>query len=171
MLVAMLMTMLADTIPVSECTSLFSTITAVALGAQISFTPFSAFLMSFNPWISMWLGFALIMVGSLLVFLFPETKSLQHRASEQTHHAETLQDYPFSSLQPVLSLAFAKQIWNTVAHELRCIWQFILCDWIIMPLLLSYAMIGMMDYAAGEILLQYSTKRFGWKWETVSKGP
>ncbi|KAL2820301.1 major facilitator superfamily domain-containing protein [Aspergillus granulosus] len=172
MLIAMLMTMLADTLPVSQHTTVFSYISGISLIAQIFVTPLAAFFMSFDPWIPMWLGSGLIIIGNLLALLFPETKSSDQRSGERTTDSVTQEEEEEESnlllVVPLLHQTLCKHICNTIAHESSHIWLSILCNRAILPLLLGFVMTQMISYTTDEMLLQYSTKRFDWKWETAT---
>jgi hypothetical protein len=168
MLTAMLMTMFADTIPLAERASMFFSINAVALAASLFATPFSAFLMSYSPWIPIWVGFTLVMMGNLLVLIFPETMSTDQHINEQAQPTQG-SEAPRSLSAAGPSQQTLHSTWNTIAREMVCIWQSILFGRAIMPLLLSFVITEIIGYAKEELMLQYSTKRFGWKWETVSE--
>lgn len=73
---SMVFAQLADVCPAEQRTAAFSILAGAALLNQLVFVPVGAALMSFDPWVPMWLTSVLGVLGFIVGWLFvPETRS------------------------------------------------------------------------------------------------
>lgn len=169
---AMVWTLIADVIPVSERTAVFNQVNAFMLILNVLINPISALLLKYDPWFAMFAGFAFLIAGTFSALLIPETLGLRLKADDGRRHdqqsiesgrIERDEDY---DRQP-LKHGIVKQIWFTIRNDMGHVWRFIFASKSIMVLIVSFAVFYPVRLAYSGILLQYMTKRFNWEWSTV----
>lgn len=169
---AMVWTLIADVIPVSERTAVFNQVNAFMLILQVLVNPISALLLKYDPWFAMFTGFAFLVAGTFSALLIPETLGLRQKADDGRRHdqppgesgrIERGEDY---DRQP-LKHGIRKQIWFTIKNDMSHVWRFIFASKSIMILIVSFGVFHPVRIANSTILLQYMTKRFDWEWSTV----
>lgn len=84
---AMVWTIVADVVSVADRTSVFYQLTAAVLMINVFVNPISAFLLTFDPWIPMWLGNGFLVAGTLSVLLIPETVPLRRKADDRQQNS------------------------------------------------------------------------------------
>ncbi|KAF4976669.1 hypothetical protein FZEAL_6694 [Fusarium zealandicum] len=162
---AMVWTIVADVVPVAERTGMFFRLAAAAMIINVIINPISAWLLQFDPWLSMWIGFGFLAAGTLSVLLIPETlrfrqkADMRRRGQTGDHHHEDDQDDERGIL---------KQAWFTVKNDMQHVWRFIFASKSVMILILTVAIYYPIKLAYYSILLQYMTKRFNWEWSTAT---
>lgn len=175
MAVAMVWTVVADVTTVASRTVTFNRLAAAAMIFQVLVNPVSAWLLQFDPWVSMWIGFAFLVIGTLSVLLIPETLRLRQEADDM-HRAEhpNAEGYtPGASAQdghefPFGKQSVMKQAWFTVKNDMKHVWRFIFASKSIMILILACSTSYPIRLAFASISLQYMTKRFEWTWSTAT---
>lgn len=171
---AMVWTIVADVTTVASRTVTFNRLAAAGMIFQVMVNPISAWLLRFDPWISMWIGFAFLVAGTFSVLMIPETLRLRQKADDR-HRAEhpDAEGYtPGASVHdghefPFGKQSVLKQAWFTVKNDMKHVWRFIFASKSVMMLMLACATFYPVRMAYIGILLQYMTKRFGWTWSTV----
>ncbi|KAG8406750.1 hypothetical protein J3458_021081 [Metarhizium acridum] len=167
MAAAMVWTLLADAIPVAKRTSVFYLLYAMILILGVVVNPIAALLLKINPWIALWLGFAMLMVGVFASLLVPETLALRQQADRERPRGASvdgamhLSNYPRKSWfqHAVFSMK------NGMGH----IWRFIFASKSVMILIFAYAINFPIKLNQTFNLLQYMTRRFNWEWSTVRR--
>lgn len=170
MVAAMVWTIIADVIPVTERTAIFYRISAVVLSFNVVVNPVAAFLLKIDPWLGMWLGFGFFIVGTLSTFLIPETLELRQKADQRSHEQSPLnseRDERQEEEENFSKRGVLKQAWFSLQNDLGHIWRFIFASKSILILLFAFAVFFPIRLAYLNILLQYMTKRFEWDWSKV----
>ncbi|KAF4472443.1 hypothetical protein FALBO_675 [Fusarium albosuccineum] len=175
MAAAMVWTIVADVVPVAERTGVFFRLAAAAMIFNVIVNPISAWLLEFDPWISMWIGFGFLAVGTLSVLLIPETRSFRQEADERRRgHSGTNQHEHDDSNETrgdgvlLSKTGVLTQAWFTVKNDMQHVWLFIFSSKSIMILILTVAAYYPIRMSYSGILLQYMTNRFDWDWSTAT---
>ena len=173
---AMVWTLIADVIPVTERTAVFNQVNAFMMILKVVINPISALLLRYDPWLAMWLGFAFLTTGTFSALLIPETLRLRQKADSDRRH-DPSQDEPFSTESDEsyestgIKRNALKHLLFTVKNDMSHIWRFIFASKSIMILIVALSVFYPMRIAIEVILLQYMTKRFHWEWSKVSPPP
>ncbi|KAL9574212.1 hypothetical protein ACKAV7_001727 [Fusarium commune] len=165
MAVAMVYTIVADVVPVSERTDMFFRLVALVLIFNIIFNPISAWLLQFDPWLSMWIGFGFMVFGTMCILLIPETMHLRRKNDKrhnEEHENEQLHGVSLSK-NSVL-----KQAWFSIQNDMQHVWRFIFASKSIMMLMLAIAFFFPVRTVLAGVLLQYMSKRFDWSWSKAT---
>ena len=141
---AMVWTIIADVIPVSERTTMFNQVNALALSFGVSVQPVSAYLLNYDPWLPMWIGFGFLAAGTLSVLLIPETLRLQQEADDERRRAQGPRDpgqseEDHNERSTSIKHNIMKQAWFTVKNDMGHVWRFIFASRSIMLLIVSFA--------------------------------
>ncbi|RGP68384.1 hypothetical protein FLONG3_8157 [Fusarium longipes] len=158
MAVAMVYTIVADVVPVEERTDMFFRLVALVLVFNVVFNPISAWLLQYDPWLSMWIGFGFMVFGTLCILLIPETMHLRRKDDESHEQSEQV-----DSKQGVL-----KQAWFSIKNDMQHIWRFIFASKSIMMLIISVALSLPTRITLTGVMLQYMSKRFEWSWSKAT---
>ncbi|KAJ4263465.1 hypothetical protein NW762_006284 [Fusarium torreyae] len=167
MAVAMVYTIVADVVPVSERTDMYFRLVAIVLIFNVIFNPISAWLLQFDPWVSMWIGFAIMGIGTLSILLIPETMHLRRKDDkrhQEEHENDEAQDQEFS----LSKHAILRQAWFSIQNDMQHVWRFIFASKSIMLLMLAMALLYPVRIAMAGVLLQYMAKRFDWSWSKAT---
>ncbi|KAJ4016281.1 hypothetical protein NW752_003403 [Fusarium irregulare] len=156
MAVAMVYTIVADVVPVEERTDMFFRLVALVLIFNVIFNPISAWLLQYDPWLSMWIGFGFMVFGTLCILLIPETMHLR-RKDDERHESEQL------GKSGVL-----KQAWFSIKNDMQHVWRFIFASKSIMMLMFAVALFYPTRITLTGPLLQYMSKRFNWSWSKAT---
>lgn len=165
MAVAMVYTIVADVVPVSQRTDMFFRLVALVLIFNVIFNPISAWLLQFDPWLSMWIGFGFMVFGTMCILLIPETMHLRRkddRRHNEEHENEQLNGVSLSKHNVL------KQAWFSIQNDMQHVWRFIFASKSIMMLMLAIAFFFPVRTVLTGVLLQYMSKRFDWSWSKVS---
>ena len=173
MTIAMIYTILADVLPAAERGQVFYSLQAFGLLLGVAIHPCSAYLLSIDPWLPIWLGSGLFVVSTLLTLGIPETLVLRQKADAiQRHETSTggpgLQDP--SLLGPMkLSPSHAmERAWFSLKNDSSHIWRFIFGSKTLMMMIAAYSLFYPVRVAMLITLLQYMRERFDLSWSTVS---
>lgn len=156
MAVAMVYTIVADVVPVEERTDMFFRLVALVLIFNVIFNPISAWLLQYDPWLSMWIGFGFMVFGTLCILLIPETMHLRRKDDERHEHAD------------VGKSGVLRQAWFSIKNDMQHVWRFIFASKSIMMLMFAVALFYPTRITLTGPLLQYMSKRFNWSWSKVS---
>ncbi|EXL40639.1 hypothetical protein FOCG_16801 [Fusarium oxysporum f. sp. radicis-lycopersici 26381] len=165
MAVAMVYTIVADVVPVSKRTDMFFRLVALVLIFNVIFNPISAWLLQFDPWLSMWIGFGFMVFGTMCILLIPETMHLRRKDDKrhnEEHENEQLHGVSLSKHNVL------KQAWFSIQNDMQHVWRFIFASKSIMMLMLAIAFFFPVRTVLTGVLLQYMSKRFDWSWSKVS---
>lgn len=165
MAVAMVYTIVADVVPVAERTDMFFRLVAMVLLLNAFFNPISAWMLQYDPWISMWIGFGFMIFGTLCILLIPETMHLRRKDDER--HNEEHENEQTSGVS-LTKGAVIKQAWFNIKNDMQHVWRFIFASKSIMMLMFATALFYPTRIILAGVLLQYMTKRFDWSWSEVS---
>ncbi|KAM0417336.1 hypothetical protein ACHAPT_012652 [Fusarium lateritium] len=166
---AMVWTMVADVVPAAERTGVFFRLFAASLLFNVMINPVSAWLLEYDPWLSLWIGLGFLAAGTLSVLLIPETLRFRRKADNRRRHGPGHEDD--DELGNGVSLSkhsILKQAWFTVKNDMQHVWRFIFASKSIIMLILTVATYLPIKVAYSGILLQYMTKRFNWEWSTAT---
>lgn len=161
MAVAMVYTIVADVVPVAERTDMFFRLVALVLVFNVIFNPISAWLLEYDPWLSMWIGFGFMVFGTLCILLIPETMHLRRKDDDERHDENEQAD---GERKGVL-----KQAWFSIKNDMQHVWRFIFASKSIMMLMFSVALFVPTRITLTGVMLQYMSKRFDWSWSKVSR--
>jgi hypothetical protein len=165
MAVAMVYTIVADVVPVEERTDMFFRLVALVLVFNVVFNPISAWLLQYDPWLSMWIGFGFMVFGTLCILLIPETMHLRRKGDMQ--HNEEHENEQFDDVSPSKHHVL-KQAWFSIKNDMQHVWRFIFASKSIMILMFATAFFFPSRIVLSGIMLQYMSKRFEWSWSKVS---
>lgn len=168
---AMVWTILADAVPVAERTDVFFRLYALTLVLAVVVNPIAAMLLNIDPWIAMWLGFGILVLGMFSSLLVPETLRLRQAADSKRRARSRSRsigrrDEPVGGKKSKL-----QQTWFAVRNDMGHIWRFIFASKSIMMLIAAYGLFFPVKLNVTLNILQYMTKRFNWKWSTVRWSP
>ncbi|KAF4455609.1 hypothetical protein F53441_2133 [Fusarium austroafricanum] len=165
MAVAMVYTIVADIVPVDQRTDMFFRLVALTLIFNVIFNPISAWLLQYDPWLSMWIGFGFMVFGTMCILLIPETMHLRRKDDKrhnEEHENEQIHGVSLSK-QTVL-----KQAWFSIKNDMQHVWRFIFASKSIMILMLAIAFFFPVRIVLTGVLLQYMSKRFDWSWSKAT---
>ncbi|POR35467.1 COP9 signalosome complex subunit 2 [Tolypocladium paradoxum] len=166
---AMVWTILADAVPVAERTAVFYQLHALTLILAVLVNPLAALLLSIDPWIAMWLGFGILVVGTLSSLLVPETLRLRQMADSRRRRSvgggvdDDGDDFVVRAKRGKM-----QQAWFAVKNDMSHIWRFVFASKSIMMLVVAYGLFFTLRLNFSLNMLQYMTKRFSWKWSTAT---
>lgn len=172
---AMVYTIISDVTPIAERAPVFYQMSALMLVLSAVLSPVSAWLMGIDPWLPVWLGEAITILGVFFALFVPETKRYRAEADNKadsigaaaaderrrSHQEE-------ASTSPAPDHGFLIQAWKTMRSDMMRIWHFILSSPHIMVLVVCEALIMPIGLAMLMYALQYITVRFSWDWSKVS---
>lgn len=151
-MVAMLYTVIADVVPVSERATVFLQLMAVYLTSQMIAGPLGGILMIRDPWVPLLGSLGVFFLTGLAIWALPET--LHTHASKNGNLEEA-----------------ARPSTVKLGHKIRAglgdLSEFILGNPSLCFLMFSLTFV-ILGRFVGEILLQYATKRYGWSWSDAS---
>ncbi|KAL2161020.1 hypothetical protein VTH06DRAFT_8733 [Thermothelomyces fergusii] len=153
---AMLYTVVADVIPPIERATVFFQIAAVFLASQMIAGPLGGAMLLWDPWIPLLVSLLVLILAALSVLIFPETVYLHDGKGSREEPGLVGNDAP----------GMAKLV-RRAREGFLDLRAFVFGNRSIVFLLLSFVFVILGRYA-GEILLQYSTDRYGWSWSTAS---
>ncbi|RFN53826.1 hypothetical protein FIE12Z_1860 [Fusarium flagelliforme] len=156
MAVAMVYTIVADVVPVEERTDMFFRLVALVLIFNVIFNPISAWLLQYDPWLSMWIGFGFMVFGTLCILLIPETMHLRRKDDERHEHADMDKS------------GVLRQAWFSIKNDMQHVWRFIFASKSIMMLMFAVALFYPTRITLTGPLLQYMSKRFDWSWSKAT---
>ncbi|KAF9770868.1 hypothetical protein IL306_011522 [Fusarium sp. DS 682] len=165
MAAAMVYTIVADVVPVAQRTDMFFRLVALVLVFNVIFNPISAWLLQFDPWLSMWIGFGFMVFGTMTILLIPETMHLRRKDDQrhnEEHENEQLHGVSLSKHN------ILKQAWFSIQNDMQHVWRFIFASKSIMILMLAIAVFFPVRVVLTGVLLQYMSKRFDWSWSKAS---
>ncbi|KAL2175553.1 major facilitator superfamily domain-containing protein [Thermothelomyces heterothallicus CBS 202.75] len=154
--VAMLYTAVADVVPPAERTTVFFQMAAVFLASQMIAGPLGGTMLLWDPWIPLLVSLLVLVLTALSVLVYPETVHLHDGKGSREESHRVGDDIP-----PVTKLV------HKVREGFVDMRAFVLGNASVVFLLLSFVFVVLGRYV-GEILLQYSTDRYGWSWSTAS---
>ncbi|KAJ6782320.1 hypothetical protein PWT90_08643 [Aphanocladium album] len=169
MAIAMLFTVISDTVPVEQRTAVFFAMYAVTLLILVVVNPISAHLMSIDPWIALWLSYGILIFSAVVSLFVPETISLSRALAkrggslnENLEHSDLTDGEQDEAEQ-------AGEGWLIAARrDTKRILRFIFASRGIVILLTAYGASIFVQYNILINLLQYMTKRFSWDWPTAT---
>lgn len=175
MVVAMISTVVADVVPVSERTGTFYLIYAMNLCISIAVNPLAAFLLSIDPWLAMWIGNIVLTIGVLSSALIPETLKFRQAADNkrrgQDGSSAAQQESQLPSKQFPSARELAQRAWFSAKNDVSHVWRFIFTSKTVVLLLLAYGPFYLIKLTFVLDILQYMTRRFNWEWSTVRRDP
>lgn len=170
----MIYTAYSDAVPVAQRTILFYQVHAIVQIAAVAATPLAATLLRIDPWLAVWVGYGLWVLGTMCVLLLPETLTLRQKADDRMRSGSVsgAQADETSSDRPVKNLTFqsmVQQAMFSIHNDMAHLWRFLLGSKGIMLLIISNGFYFPIRIAFNVDLLQYITKRFNWAWSTVRR--
>jgi MFS family permease len=154
--VAMLFTMIADVVPSDERTTVFFQLQAVFLGSQMIAGPIGGAMLIWDAWTPLLVALAILIFTNLMVLTFPETVHVHDRKMPQG------EDYGDHNDLPRMT-----RVWRKAREGVAGVWDFVLGNKSVSFLMLSLVF-SLLGRYVGELLLQYSTDRYGWSWSLAS---
>jgi MFS family permease len=175
MVVAMIWTIVADVVPVAERTSVIYRLYAMNLFISVVINPLAAWLLSIDPWLTMWIGNGVLATGLLASALIPETLKFRQAADNKRRGQDTLSATQNESQSQPNKIPGAKDLarraWFSAKNDVSHVWRFIFTSKSVVLLLLAYGPFYLIKLAFVLDILQYMTRRFNWEWSTVRKNP
>ncbi|KAL7918231.1 COP9 signalosome complex subunit 2 [Trichoderma austrokoningii] len=172
MIIAMISTVVADVVPVSERTSTFYLIYAMNLLISIAVNPLAAFLISIDPWLAMWIGNAVLTFGMLSSALIPETLKFRQAADNKRRGQDGSSAAQQESQTPSKAFPSARELAQralfSAKNDVSHVWRFIFTSRTVVLLLLAYGPFYLIKLTFVLDILQYMTRRFNWEWSTAT---
>lgn len=165
-IIAMVWTILTDAIAPEKRTALFYRMHAMMLVLSTIFRPIAGWMLSINPWLSMWTGLGSLAISTALTLLIPETLHLAQSSNGQQAHGHAPHFPPLGPKQSVIRTA-----WETARKDALRVWQLLHNSKNLYPLILGMAFYTPVHTGFEMNMLQYVTARFGWDWSKVSPPP
>ncbi|RCI12671.1 hypothetical protein L249_0870 [Ophiocordyceps polyrhachis-furcata BCC 54312] len=150
---AMIWTIVADVTPVTDRTTVFYRLHSLSLILAVVINPLAALLLSISPWIGMWLGLVTLLVGVLVIYMIPETLTLDN---DDDQHV-----LPMPVKGSCAAFAAARK-------HLGHVGRFVLASRSIVALISAYGLSIPASLSIQLYILQYMTRRFGWEWSTAT---
>jgi MFS family permease len=160
--IAMVWTILTDAVSPEKRTSLFYQMHAMMLLLSIVFRPIAGWMLSINPWLSMWTGLGSLALSTCMTLLIPETLHLSQSSGGHSAHGQVSHLPPLGPKQSVIRTA-----WNTARKDASRVWQLLHNSKNLLPIVLALAFYSPIHIAFEMNMLQYVTKRFDWDWSKV----
>ncbi|KAH6854815.1 major facilitator superfamily domain-containing protein [Chaetomium sp. MPI-CAGE-AT-0009] len=154
--VAMIYTMLADVVPSEERTTIFFQLNAVFLGSQMIAGPLGGAMLIWDAWTPLLVALALLVLTNLMTLAFPETAHVHDRKRPQEEEYGDGDD-----------VSRMTKLWRKASEGVAGVWDFVLGNKSMAFLMFSLVFTLLGRYV-GELLLQYSTDRYGWSWSLAS---
>lgn len=165
-IIAMVWTILTDAIAPEKRTTLFYQMHAMMLVLSTIFRPIAGWMLSINPWLSMWTGLGSLAISTALTLLIPETLHLAQSSNGQQAHGHAPHFPLLGPKQGVIRTA-----WETARKDALRVWQLLQNSKNLYPLILGMAFYTPIHTGFEMNMLQYVTARFGWDWSKVSLSP
>ncbi|KAM0245081.1 hypothetical protein ACHAQJ_010660 [Trichoderma viride] len=162
-IIAMVWTILADAISPEKRTFLFYQMHAMMLILSIIFRPIAGWMLSINPWLSMWTGLGSLAISTCMTLLIPETLHLSQSSSGQRANGQASHLPPLGPKQSVIRTA-----WSTAKKDASRVWQLLQKSKNLLPVVLTLAFYSPIHVAFEMNMLQYITKRFDWDWSKAT---
>ncbi len=168
---AMCYTLFSDVTPAAERTIVFYQLNAVLRIVGVAATPLAAFLLGVNPWMALWIGIGLLVVGTGCTLLLPETLDLRKMADQRGPSRDVRADFAPQEVAKVSAKSAVQQALASARSDFSHIWRFVLGSQGIMLLMVCNALAFPLKLVFEGDLLQYMTKRYHWSWSTVEFCP
>ena len=168
---AMCYTLFSDVTPAAERTIVFYQLNAVLRIVGVAATPLAAFLLGVNPWMALWIGIGLLVVGTGCTLLLPETLDLRKLADQRGPSRDVRADFAPQEVAKVSAKSAVQQALASARSDFSHIWRFVLGSQGIMLLMVCNALAFPLKLVFEGDLLQYMTKRYHWSWSTVEFCP
>ncbi|KAM0463489.1 hypothetical protein ACHAO4_000204 [Trichoderma viride] len=162
-IIAMVWTILTDAIAPEKRTTLFYQMHAMMLILSTIFRPIAGWMLSINPWLSMWTGLGSLALSTALTLLIPETLHLAQSSNGQQAHGHGSHFPPLGPKQGVVRTA-----WDTARKDALRVWQLLQNSKNLYPLILGMAFYTPIHTGFEMNMLQYVTARFGWDWSKAT---
>lgn len=139
---------------------------SVLLSGELIGTPLGGILLSKSPWIALMTANVFMAIGLCVLCALPETLVVRRwhdrkngrQSSSRPRAAESGDNTKRSLLQSVS---------DTARYHILRIREFVLVNKRLVVLLVPFICVSPTKYIS-ELLLQYSTKRFGWTWSKAA---
>lgn len=142
---------------------------SVFLVAELVANPLGGFLVNKGPWLTLFIGNAFMVLVLASVYILPETLAVRQ------WHDKKAGKVPSPRLAPLdgddnddegLKKSNVRAALDDARAQLVEVWDFLIGNRRIVVLMLPLIFVTLGKYVQ-EMLLQYSTKRFGWSWSKV----
>ncbi|KAJ3493892.1 hypothetical protein NLG97_g4441 [Lecanicillium saksenae] len=165
---AMCYTLFSDVTPAAERTLVFYQLNAALRVVNVAATPLAAFLLGVDPWMSLWIGIGLLILGTGCTLLLPETLDLR-KAADQRRASRDVQPelVPQAAAKVSAKLAIQRAL-ASARSDFAHIWRYLLTSKFIMLLMACNALVFPLKLVFESDLLQYMTKRYHWSWSTAT---
>ncbi|KAL1865867.1 hypothetical protein Daus18300_006979 [Diaporthe australafricana] len=166
---SMLYTMLADVLHVEEMTPILFRFYSVFLVAELVANPLGGFLLSKGAWVSLITGNIFMVLVLLSVYILPETLAVRRWHDARTGKAPNPQLARLNGDDDDegLKKSSMRAALDDARQQLVEVWKFLLGNKRIVVLMLPLIFVTLGRYIQ-EMLLQYSTKRYGWSWSKAA---
>ena len=163
-----------DVVSSGHCRStVFFYIAAVAIGAKLISGPLAYIAVEHDAWLSVYIGLACLFFSVLIALAFPETRDLSAAGSQESHGTDSAGSNGESrDSSPSDSFSKNRAVWTRISDALELKQMAVLVRYFFWEnkrlglLLVSFAFTTLGNYAS-VLLMQYTTKRFGWTWAKV----
>ncbi|KAK1833069.1 major facilitator superfamily domain-containing protein [Podospora conica] len=166
MIVAMLYTFIADVTPVPERATAFFRLGAVYLASGMIASPVAGALMLKSPWLALIIALAVMVLCIPLGLAFPETVHL-HARQEPGGEREAPRGPGDTGTPEHGKPSAASRYWTKAKGGAADVSDFILGNGAVCFLILSSIFVVLGKFVQ-ELLLQYTTKRYGWSWSDAT---
>ncbi|KAL7908231.1 hypothetical protein GGI35DRAFT_453658 [Trichoderma velutinum] len=165
---AMIFTIASDISNAAQRSTVFFYVTAVAIGAKLMSGPLAFIAVQRDLWLSVYIGLACLFISVLIALAIPETRALSAVEVEEPSNDENEQND--SSVSSYTDKKWA--LWTRIYEILEIKQMATLVKYFVwenqrLGLLLFSLVFATLGNYVSLILMQYTTKRFGWTWAKV----
>jgi MFS family permease len=139
---------------------MFAYLGVALFAGQMIGSPITSAVMNYNPWLSIFLGIAIVVICGLIVLTLPETLNI--RISEDIP-SDLATESEFSQTKATWLQRVKENVTKLGQAELWHIWRKNS-----VALLLFTFVVTNLGKILQELILQYSTNRYQWTWARVS---
>lgn len=139
---------------------------SVLLVAELVANPLGGFLLSKGPWVSLITGNIFMALVLVSVYILPETLAVRRWHDARAGKAPNPQLAPLGGDDEGPKKSSMRAALDDSRQQLVEVWEFLIGNKRIVVLMLPLIFVTLGRYMQ-EMLLQYSTKRYGWSWSKV----
>ncbi|EHK18451.1 uncharacterized protein TRIVIDRAFT_158459 [Trichoderma virens Gv29-8] len=161
---AMIFTIASDVSTEAQRSTVFFYVAAVAIGGKLISGPLAFMAVQHSVWLSVYIGLVCLLACVLLALAFPETRPLSAVETEETRNDDDGRSDTSASSNITKSRGLKMRIYDLLELEkLAILVKYFWENKRLGLLLLSLIFTTLGNYVT-IILMQYTTKRFGWTW-------
>ncbi|KXJ88444.1 major facilitator superfamily domain-containing protein [Microdochium bolleyi] len=180
---AMMFTSISDVVPAGDRANVYFMVTALYIVSEVFSSPLAGvILLRGSAWGLLLTSFVVLLLACLVVAVFPETLENPKRvlsARNSPAHDEDAPllvsgevEIPTSGIRASSATTSDSKLergsrLQALIHDIRAAWAFVVQNKRLVALMLSLVFVVLGKFVQ-EMLLQYTTRRYGWTWSRAS---